>query len=147
MNDRDWQTASTLLRVSAQLVEGISEGMVERGFVDVRPVHGFVFAALSPRPATASELAAELQVTKQAAAQLISYLVDRGYLTREPDPRDRRAQLIALTERGRACTVAAQESAEAYVGGWRDQLSRTEFDALVRSLSRIALPGRLRLSW
>lgn len=136
-----------LLRVSAQLVEGISEGLAERGFTDVRPVHGFVFAALAPRPVTASELAAELQVTKQAAAQLISYLLERGYVTREPDPRDRRAQLIALTDRGHACTVAAQESAEAYVGRWRDQLSPNEFDALVDSLNRIALPGRLRPSW
>lgn len=147
MNDNDWQTASNLLRVSAQLVDGIAAGMDERGFIDVRPVHGFLFAALSPGPATATELAARLQVTKQAAAQLISYLVDRGYLTREPDPQDRRAQLVALTDRGHACTIAARESAESYVGTWRDQLSQSDFEALVRSLGRIAVPGPLRPGW
>jgi len=147
MTDTDWQSASALLRLSAQLVDGIQDGMVRRGFTDVRPVHGFLFAAASSGPTTATDIAEQLQVTKQAAAQLISYLIERGYLTKEPSDADRRIQLISLTPRGQACTQAAQESAEECVDSWHGQLPRKDFDAFVRSLNTLAGPGRLRPSW
>ena len=146
MDDTDWHSASALLRLSAQLVDGIQDGMARRGFTDVRPVHGFLFATVSG-PTTATDIATQLQVTKQAAAQLISYLTERGYLTKETSDVDRRIQLIDLTPRGHACTRAAQESAEACVEAWRKQLSRKNFDALVTSLGVLAGPGRLRPSW
>jgi DNA-binding MarR family transcriptional regulator len=147
MKDNDWQIATSVLRLSTQLVDGIQAGMAERGFADVRPVHGFVFSALSPGPATASGIAAKLEITKQAAAQQISYLVDRGYLVREVDPSDGRAQLVSMTERGRLATVAARESAEAHVETWRQQLSTAEFDALANTLDTLGTPGRLRPNW
>jgi DNA-binding MarR family transcriptional regulator len=147
MTETDWTTATAILRLSAQLVDGISAGMAERGFSDVRPVHGFLFAELSAGPATATELAAALEITKQAAAQLIAYLTDRGYLRKEPDPDDRRAQLVALTPRGQACTVAARESAEQCVQHWRKKLSAKEFRSLMAMLDTIAVPGRLKPSW
>ncbi|HEY9311689.1 MarR family winged helix-turn-helix transcriptional regulator [Williamsia sp.] len=147
MDDTDWHSASALLRLSAQLVDGIQDGMVRRGFTDVRPVHGFLFATVSAGPTTATEIASQLQVTKQAAAQLISYLIERGYLTKEASALDRRIQLIDLTPRGHGCTRAAQQSAEECVGAWREQLSRKNFDALVASLDVLAGPGRLRPSW
>jgi DNA-binding MarR family transcriptional regulator len=147
MTETDWTTATAILRLSAQLVDRISVGMAERGFPDVRPVHGFVFAELSGKPSTATELAAALQVTKQAAAQLIAYLSERGYVHKEPDPDDRRAQLVTLTPRGQACTVAARESAEQCVQQWRKKLSAKEFRSLVTMLDTIAVPGRLKPSW
>jgi DNA-binding MarR family transcriptional regulator len=147
MDDTDWHSASALLRLSAQLVDGIQDGMARRGFTDVRPVHGFLFATVSSGPTTATDIATQLQVTKQAAAQLISYLIERGYLTKETSDVDRRIQLIDLTPRGHACTQAAQESAEDCVEAWRKQLPRKHFDALVSSLDVLAGPGRLRPSW
>ncbi|PXW33993.1 UNVERIFIED_CONTAM: DNA-binding MarR family transcriptional regulator [Williamsia faeni] len=147
MDDTDWHSASALLRLSAQLVDGIQDGMARRGFTDVRPVHGFLFATVSSGPTTATDIATQLQVTKQAAAQLISYLIERGYLTKETSDIDRRIQLIDLTTRGRACTQAARASAEDCVEVWREQLSRKNFDALVTSLGILAGPGRLRPSW
>jgi DNA-binding MarR family transcriptional regulator len=147
VNDDDWQTATSVLRLSTQLVDGIQAGMAERGFADIRPVHGFVFTALAQGPATASTLAGQLEITKQAAAQLISYLVERGYLVREMDPSDGRAQLVSLTTRGRSATSAARESAEQHVGTWRDKLSGAEFDSLTSAVNTLGTPGRLRPNW
>lgn len=147
MTDNDWNSAAALLRLSAQLVDGIQDGMAKRGFTDVRPVHGFLFAAASSGPTSATDIAETLQVTKQAAAQLIAYLTERGYLTKEASPLDRRIQLISLTPRGHACTQAAQESAEECVDSWHEQLPRKDFDTFVRSLNVLAGPGRLRPSW
>lgn len=147
VSDSDWATATAVLRVSAQLVDDISAGLAERGYHDVRPVHGFVFAELSENASTAADLATALQITKQAAAQLIVYLVERGYLDKHPDPNDRRAQLVTLTQRGRECMVAARESAERCVQVWRDELPDKDFKALTRALDAIAVPGRLKPSW
>jgi DNA-binding MarR family transcriptional regulator len=49
-----------------------------------------------------SQLIQELQLSKQAAGQLVDLLVMRGYLKREVDGEDRRRLTIGLTERGRA---------------------------------------------
>jgi len=144
MTGYDPAVAAAVLRVASQVVDGIQQGLARRGFDDVRPVHGFAFARLSGAPATASELAAHLGVTKQAAAQLVDHLVKRGYLRREPDPTDRRARLLVLTERGRACTAAADQAAGDVVQHWRNQLPAAQFEQLQQALHAIAVPGRLR---
>lgn len=84
--------AAAVLRVASQLVDGIQQGLSRRGFDDLRPVHGCDVARLSGAPGAASELAAHLGVTRQATAQLVDHLVERGYLRREPAPTDRRAR-------------------------------------------------------
>ncbi len=147
MAQGDPAIAAAVLRVATQLVDGIQQGLAHRGFDDVRPAHGFAFARISGAPATTSDLAAHLGVTKQAAAQLVEHLVDRGYLHREPDPNDGRARLLVLTERGRACTAAADQAAADVVQHWRDQLPDEQFTRLQEALQQIALPGHLRPAW
>lgn len=147
MAQSDWQTAAATLRVAAQLVDGVQAGLARRGFDDVRPVHGFTFAAVTSGDTTTAGLAAALSITKQAAAQLVDHLVARGYLTRLPDPRDGRAQLLVLTARGRACTAAAELAAGEVVADWRGQLPANTFAAFARAVGTVAKPGRLRPSW
>jgi len=142
-----WNTAAAVLRLAAQLVEDIQRGVAERGFDDVRPVHGFAFARLSETPTTTAQLADHLGITKQATSELVQYLVDRGYLTRVPDPGDRRARLLLLTERGHACTRAAQLAAARTVEGWERRISPAERVELRAALASIATPGRLRPAW
>jgi len=55
-------------------------------------------------------LVRDLDVSKQAAGQLVDTLVLRGYLERAPDPQDRRKLTVTLTPRGQAA-AAAQASA------------------------------------
>ena len=143
----EWETATALLRLSAQLVDGVQAGTQAAGFTDVRPVHGFVFALVSTGPTTAGALAEHLGVSKQAAAQLIGHLEGRGYLARHPDPDDRRALRLVLTAKGHACTRAAQAAASAVVSAWRVRLRPTDVHAFDAALATLAEPGRLRPSW
>lgn len=142
-----WQTAQATLRLSAALVDGIQSGLARRGFDDVRPVHGFAFAELSAGDTTTSGLGAAMGMSKQAASQLVDHLITRGYLNRVPAPHDRRARLLVLTERGRACTAAAEQAAADVVDTWRQQLDPAEFDHFADALSSLARPGRLRPAW
>ncbi len=138
-----WQ----VLRASAQLVEGVQQQVVAKGFDDVRPVHGYAFVRISAGGATVADVAEHLGVTKQAASQLVEHLVQRGYVTREPHPEDARARLLALTARGRACTRAAERAASSIVAGWRETMGSRDFAAVQRALGSVVSPGPVRPSW
>lgn len=79
------------------------------GFNDVRPGHGFAFQLLSFKNASVNELADHLGVTKQAASQMVEYLEDHNYVITQPDPKDRRIKVVALTGRGWACIKKTEE--------------------------------------
>src|SRR5918997_276862 len=99
-----------LLGAARALVDGIDAGVRARGFTALRPAHGFAFALLAGGGATVVDLAPHLDVTKQAASQMVDDLVTKGYVERRPRPGDARARLLVLTERGWACTRAADEA-------------------------------------
>ncbi len=147
MHVESWQTAAGVLRLTGQLVDGVQDGLAARGFDDVRSAHGFAFVRIGEGDATTADVAQHLGVTKQAASQLVDHLVRRGYVTRVPDATDARARILRLTDRGRACTDAAQEAAGETVEGWRRQLSPRDFATLQSILSTIVVPGRIRPSW
>jgi len=83
--------------------------LAERGHGVVRPVHSAVFEHLDDTGTTVSVLAERAQMTKQAMAELVAHLEAHGYVTREPDPTDRRAKLVRPTELGREVVGIAQE--------------------------------------
>ncbi len=148
MHDDDALSLSVLLLAAGNaLVDGIQAGVAARGFTDVRPAHGFAFARLAPGGATVSELAAHLGVTRQAAAQLVDELVAKGYVERRRHPDDGRAQLVVLTERGWACTRAADAAATETVEAWAGALGEERLRALRSDLAEIAPAGHLRPTW
>ncbi|MGH3713121.1 MAG: MarR family winged helix-turn-helix transcriptional regulator [Micromonosporaceae bacterium] len=136
-----------VLGLSGALVDAIHSGVVARGFDDVRPAHGFAFARLSGAGATVSELAGHLGVTRQAASQLVEELVAKGYVRRQPHPADARARLVVLTDRGVACTRAADAAAAEAIQPWVATLGASRVKALRDDLARIAPGGRLRPTW
>jgi DNA-binding MarR family transcriptional regulator len=59
-------------------------------------------------------------MTPQAMGELVDQLESLGYLVRRADLRDRRAKLIVLTARGKACVEAAQVT----IAELEDEISR-----------------------
>lgn len=137
-----WAVATAALRLSTRLVDEIQAGVMEAGFADVTPLHGFAFARIAEGDATITDLAAHLAITKQAAAQLTHRLVGAGYVERLPHPTDQRAQLLALTDRGRACTVIARRAAEQAVDRWRAEISPDDAGRFEAALIALAAPVR-----
>ena len=148
MRNNDAQSlAFSLLAASRALVDGVSAGVSARGFGDVRPAHGFAFARLSAGGATITQLAEHLDVTRQAAAQLVDELSAKGYVERQPHPRDARARLIVLTSKGWACTRAAEAAIADTLGQWEAVLGPERLRALRDGLLRVAPNGPLRPTW
>ncbi|MEU5319593.1 MarR family transcriptional regulator [Streptomyces sp. NPDC021056] len=135
-----------LLAAAGELTHRINDGVVARGF-EARPMYGFAFTRLAPDGATVTDLAVHLGVTKQAASQLVEDLVRKGYVERRPHPDDARARLVVLTERGWACTRAAEEAAAEAVGAWAELIGEGEVRALRDQLARIAPYGPIRPAW
>jgi DNA-binding MarR family transcriptional regulator len=69
---------------------------------DIRPTHGCVFRHVQEDGLRLTEIAERANMTKQSIGEIVDDLVERGYAQRIPDPEDRRAKLICLTERGEA---------------------------------------------
>jgi len=91
------------------LVVGLHEGLVARGWRDVRPPYGYVLLACRDRPTTSGELATLLGVSKQAASKLVDGMVEASLVRRTTSRTDSRAKLVALTPRGRRLLVVVEE--------------------------------------
>ena len=145
----------TLLAITYRaLVDELNSEMARRGYDDLRTAHGFAFQRMTPDGVTGNELADFLDITKQAASQMVDYLEKRGYVTRRPHPRDKREKLIVLTEKGWACAHAAEEilarlelRSAGLLGFERMQAFRVDLYRLALLTNNGVMPARLRPIW
>ena len=72
----------------------------ETPYTDVRPTHGCVFRFVHGEGMRLTELATKAGLTKQSVGEIVDDLPGLGYIERFPDPTDKRAKLIRLTEKG-----------------------------------------------
>ncbi len=92
---------SRLLReFSRDFERRIWQGLVQRGYQDIRPSHSAVLANLGLGAVRVTELAERARVTQQAMGKMLKELERLGYVTRGVDRGDRRAREIKLTARG-----------------------------------------------
>jgi DNA-binding MarR family transcriptional regulator len=104
------------------------------GFGDVRLAHFTVFAHLPPEGLRLTELAEAALLTKQSMGYLVDELEARGYVERAPDPADRRAKLVRMTERGRAVEQVVRRAILQVEAEWAAYMAPGEFAELSRLL-------------
>lgn len=93
---------------------GVLLGQAYQGFVQELHAHlaahghevlgasyGYVLRTLADNALTASQLGEHLGITAQGAAKVVDEMVRHGYVERHPDPTDKRAKLLHLSDRGR----------------------------------------------
>jgi len=85
----------------------VAQRLTERGF-SVRFGDGLIFQHLVGAPRSISELATRMEVTQQAASKAVADLHRRGWVDLSTDPQDRRAKVVALSERGLAAVEAGR---------------------------------------
>jgi DNA-binding MarR family transcriptional regulator len=128
-----------LLRVPFQdVVRRVSTHLAEAGFDDLRPAHTAVFQHIDANGSRLTDLAERAQITKQSMGYLVDYLEQHGYLERHPDPSDRRASLICLTERGWAQIHAALATIATIEEEWTRKLGPQQMRQLRRLLSLLS---------
>lgn len=105
----------------------------EAGYADIRPTHGCVFRFVRDDGMRLTELARLAGMTKQSVGELVDDLVGLGYVERIPDPEDRRAKLICLTDRG----IEAQRVGFGLLGEIEDRWAERFGAARVKQLRKL----------
>jgi len=97
--------AADLGMLATRLLFGLQSELFRRsaaeGFGDLRPRHGAVTAYLDEGGLRQSDLIRLAGRNKQTIGTIVDELEALGYVSRVPDPADRRAKIIMPTERGR----------------------------------------------
>ena len=114
----------------------IVEGVVGAGYPQ-KPKHSAVFAQIDSEGSRLTDLARRANITPQAMGELVDELEELDYVTRQPDPTDRRAKLIVLTDRGRAAVEAGKHTIVGLENRITEVLGEEGHTALRRLLSQL----------
>jgi DNA-binding MarR family transcriptional regulator len=125
------------------LVNELHEGLAEAGYPDIRPAHGNVFGYIRKEGSRLTELAEQAQLTKQTMGYLVDYLEERGYVERGPDPGDKRAKIVRLTDEGREAVRTARKIMGRIEARWAELLGEKRMEQLRELLQELnALAGK-----
>jgi DNA-binding MarR family transcriptional regulator len=120
-----------LLRLPWEAVtHRILRALHEHGFDDIDAPQLGVILWPGPEGMRPSDLAARMRVTKQALNYLLGDLERLGYIERLPDPVDRRARRIAITERGLGLVPVIRDAVSDVEREWADALGPERFAQL-----------------
>ena len=135
---KEWAPHRPLARLFAiayrDLVDGLHERLVERGWGDVRPAFGFALLAARDEPTTVTELAALMGTTKQAASKLALTMIDAGYLVRGAGSEDAREHPLRLSSRGNKLLADVEDIYEDLEGEWARVIGAPALERLRRDL-------------
>jgi DNA-binding MarR family transcriptional regulator len=87
---------------------------------------------------TQAALAEAIGADKTRIIEHLDDLQERGLISREPDPADRRARVLRLTPRGRRVRDSAQRAIQANEQRLLGLVSAAERDSFLRTLHRLA---------
>jgi DNA-binding MarR family transcriptional regulator len=111
----------------------------ESPYTDIRPTHGCVFRFVrGGEGMRLTELAAKAGLTKQSVGEIVDDLTGRGYIERFPDPTDKRAKLIRLTEKGLDAQRLGFACFDRLEGDWAELFGAKRIAALRGLLEDIA---------
>lgn len=127
------------------LVDAATAELAARGYPDFRATHEFAMRAIIAGADSASDLGRRLSVSKQAAAKTIAILVDRGYVSSEPDPADARRKRLQVTPLGFDVLREGEAVFEELRAGWERMLGADELARLEASLTRVVGGGAVRV--
>jgi DNA-binding MarR family transcriptional regulator len=85
-----------------------------------------------------SELSEHLRIAARSGTEVVDDLQQRGLVERRPDPGDRRATLVALTEKGTAASQAIAEARRLEAARFFGTLSPDDRAELARILRTLA---------
>ena len=115
-----------------------SEEMAARGYPWHLGARGEVLAHLGPSGISQAMLTERMGLTKQAVQQLLDLLETDGVIARRPDPLDKRARRIALTELGLRDYAERTRVKRMIEADYKRRLGKKLFGKLEKALAGLA---------
>ncbi|MEM7735815.1 MAG: MarR family transcriptional regulator [Deinococcota bacterium] len=100
------------------------------GYTDISRASISVIASTSLGGTRLTDIAKNLDISKQAASQMVKDLVDKGYLSRTPDPSDGRASLVTFTDKGQQFLTHAKLGVDEIEARYATWLGESTFASL-----------------
>jgi DNA-binding MarR family transcriptional regulator len=134
-----WIPMAGLFEIAAEaFFEDFREELERTEFGEIRPTHGCVFRFVHDEGMRLTTLASMAGMTKQSVGEIVDDLVARGYVKRIPDPEDRRAKLICLTERGERAKATGLALFAKVEEQWKERYGAKRIEQLRKLLEEIA---------
>jgi DNA-binding MarR family transcriptional regulator len=124
--------------------QAMRRALGEAGYDDI-PANGLYIIgglAMGDKGLPIGQLCRDLNVSKQAAGQLVDTLVLRGYLDRRTDEQDRRKLIVTLTERGRAAAAVQATARDAVDAELLAAVGPEDIERTKRSLAVLCQIGK-----
>lgn len=113
------------------------DGLVAAGLSEARVPHTHVTAYIKADGSRLTELAEQARMTLPAMSELVDDLQRLGIVERRPDPRDRRAKLICLTDIGWDAMRTARSIIAAIEADWGERVGVDRFEATAQTLDAL----------
>ena len=136
----EWRThLGVLLRTAWHgFLDELFARLAAAGFDDLRPAHSPVFQHLDRGGTRIGVLAERARMTNQSMGYLVDALEKRGYVERRPDPADRRASLVVITDRGRDEIAAARQLITEIEREWEVRIGSERMATLWEALEKLS---------
>jgi DNA-binding MarR family transcriptional regulator len=129
------QAVGRLFELTVVLGSLMERGLAERGLT--RPRATVLWHLQQVGPVLQRELSQLLGVTPRNVTAIVDALEAAGLVSREPHPRDRRATLVTLTERGQATAAALDADREAFAALLFDGVRRAELESFLATFETV----------
>jgi DNA-binding MarR family transcriptional regulator len=96
-----------------------------------------VLAAYDSGGVRSKELAEHLRIAPRSTTEVVDALEEKGLVTRSPDPGDRRATLVSLSDRGRALAEEVRRTRGVESERIFDRLTQADREHLARILRKL----------
>ena len=116
----------------------IVAGVLAAGYDDVTAAHIGMFRHPTLDGQRPTQLADQLQITKQSVNDLLGHLEHAGYITRQPEAADRRARVIRLTAKGKRLEQTIRDHAQAADRQIAELLGASRYRQLCEALDELS---------
>jgi DNA-binding MarR family transcriptional regulator len=139
-DDRAGEIADLVHTIGRRLRHATTEGLERLGctWAQLRVLRQLVQAG---EPVRMSDLADRLDIVPRSATSFVDALEEARLATRSPDPTDRRATLVAPTQRGRRLVDSAQRLRRSAIAPMLERLEPDEQARLADFLRRLLGPA------
>jgi DNA-binding MarR family transcriptional regulator len=118
--------------------------LIAAGLENARVPHTHVTAYIKAEGSRLTELATQARMTLPAMSELVDDLQRIGIVERRPDPRDRRAKLICLTDAGWEAMRTARSVIAEIEAGYAELVGAKRFEDAGETLNTLLTQLALR---